>query len=171
MIDYLLTWTEGWVGQTHLAFALVALISGALAIVVTKGRGKHRAIGYAYVASMLILNVSALMKYDLTGSFNLFHVFAIVSIVTISVAYGAILTFKRFKNRIALRVHGEMMIWSYFGLVMALIAEVVTRSFPSLLHGEGGWIRFLVMQILLALVTGFLSIRFIRYELRRGMSR
>ena len=43
----------------------------------------HIKIGYTYAISMLILNVTALMIYDLFGGFGPFHVFAVISLATL----------------------------------------------------------------------------------------
>lgn len=169
--EYFLTWTEGVVGQLHLAFAMIALLAGLLVIVLRKGTRRHMVLGYVYLSAMLILNTTALMKYDLTGASNMFHYFAIGSLLTIIVGYTAILIYKRRRRVVAARTHGEVMIWSYFGLVMALIAEVVTRGFPFMLHGDGGWMRFTSALIAFMLIAAFFTYRHIQLELSKVFAR
>ena len=80
---YILTWTDGIIGQTHLFAALTALISGGVVVFMRKGTIVHVLLGYAYLVAMILVNTSALLKYDLSGKPNMFHVFALISIVTI----------------------------------------------------------------------------------------
>lgn len=170
-LSYFLTWTNGIVGQMHLAFALVALIAGASVIVLRKGTGLHAGLGWLYLISMVILNGTALLKYDLTGSPNMFHAFAVGSLMTVIAAYVSIWVYIRTKKATALQAHGTFMIWSYFGLVMALIAETVTRAFPFMLHGDGGWFRFTTALTVFSLIAAFFTHRFIRREISKTLSR
>ena len=158
--SYFTTWTLGWVGQTHLVTALLALGSGAWVLWAPKGTRTHVAWGYVYLLSMLALNLTALAKYDLTGGFNMFHAAAIGSLATLSAAFGASMVFRRRRTRLALVTHGQLMIWSYFGLFAALVAEVVTRAVPWMLHGEGGWSRFSLALAAFMVLTGVLTHRF-----------
>lgn len=168
-IAYFTDWTSGWVGQSHLAAALLALTSGALVLWARKGTRAHVAAGYVYVASLLYVNGSALAKYDLTGSFNLFHAAAFGSLATVFAGFGAALAFRRTRSAAAIAAHGALMIWSYFGLFAALVAEVVTRALPWMLHGEGGWTRFTLAITFFLLATGVLTHKFVQRELRRTL--
>lgn len=170
LIGYFATWTDGFIGQAHLAFAIIALLAGAWVIWLRKGTRMHRFVGYTYLIAMLILNVTALSKYDLTGAPNMFHYFAIGSLLTITAAYIAILV-RSSRRTAAARAHGELMIWSYFGLVMALIAEVVTRAYPSMLHGDGGWFRFTSALLVFTLIAALFTYRFIQSELAKTFGR
>lgn len=170
LLDYFSTWTQGLIGQIHLAFAVGALLCGAWVIVLRKGSRLHRLLGYTYLVSMLILNGTALLKYDLTGAVNMFHFFAMGSLLTIGAGFIAI-RIRGSKRLSAAEAHGGLMIWSYFGLVMALIAEVVTRAFPVMLHGDGGWFRFTSVLILFSLVAAFFTHRFIRFQLAQAFGR
>lgn len=170
LLDYFATWTDGLLGQAHLASAIVALLAGAWVIMLRKGTRSHRMLGYTYLISMLILNVTALLKYDLSGSINMFHFFAIGSLATIAAAWIAIRT-RGSKRAAAAKAHGGLMIWSYFGLVMALVAEVVTRAYPFMLHGDGGWFRFTSALFVVSLIGAFLTHRLIQSELGKTFGR
>jgi uncharacterized membrane protein len=141
-ISYFTSWTSGLVGQSHLLAALIALASGAWVLWSRKGTRAHVRWGYTYLVSMAVLNGTALSKYDLTGGFNMFHASALGSALTLAGAFAAAMVYRKTRDRRAISTHGQLMIWSYFGLVMALIAEIVTRALPFMLHGEGGWARF-----------------------------
>ncbi len=48
-----------------------------------KGTRLHVQVGIAYVVSMLVINVTALGIYRLTGNLNAFHVGALFSLATL----------------------------------------------------------------------------------------
>ncbi|HLY05523.1 MAG TPA: DUF2306 domain-containing protein [Rhizomicrobium sp.] len=110
----------GWV---HIASASVALALGAFIIAVRKGTPIHRLAGLLYVFAMLLLNLSALSIYDMTGHFGPFHAGAIFSLVCVLIGVSApILRNGNWLNR-----HYRWMGWSYFGLLAAGFAEAVVR--------------------------------------------
>lgn len=167
MIEYVATWANDPLGYVHVALALIALAAGAAVLALPKGRGPHKLLGYIYFASMLAVNVTALSKYDFTGSVNLFHVAAAFSLATLALAGAASLRYRATKGRGALAAHAAFMTWSYYGLVVALIAEVFTRALPFMLHGEGGWMRFTLALSAFMLMTGWAAARLIRHELTK----
>jgi hypothetical protein len=81
---------------------------------------------------MVLLNVTALMIYDLTGRFGPFHVAAIISLAT--VAAGYLPAFRRRPRGAWVPLHATLMAWSYVGLVAAFASEILTR-----LPGFGFW--------------------------------
>lgn len=166
-VAYFTSWTSGVVGQSHLLTALVALGSGAWVLWARKGTRIHVASGYVYLISMVLLNGTALAKYDLTGGFNMFHAAALGSLLTLAAAFGAAMIYRKTRDRRAIAAHGHFMIWSYFGLLAALVAEVVTRALPFMLHGEGGWTRFLLALTAFMLVTGVITHRYAKAEVKR----
>lgn len=167
-IAYFSSWTTGVVGQSHLFFAMLALASGAVVIWMQKGTRTHTYGGYIYLLSMAVLNGTALIKYDLTGGFNMFHAAAIGSVITITGGIAAAVIYRFTRKRKAIAVHGELMIWSYFGLFAALIAEIFTRAVPYMLHGEGGWTRFSFALGAFMVVTGVFTYRYAKREVKRA---
>ncbi|MTI39057.1 hypothetical protein E1140_06115 [Fulvivirga lutimaris] len=89
-----------------------------------KGTKVHAFMGYAYVASMLIVNITALMIYRLFGSFGIFHYAAIMSLINLSIGMYAVI---KKPNKRWLITHLSWMFWSVFGLYMAFVSEVLTR--------------------------------------------
>ena len=108
-------------GLVHGLLGLTSLLLGAAALLVRKGTSLHRRMGFAYLCAMGLLNLTALLIYDLTGGFNGFHIAATISLATITAGYLAI----RVKH--AFEAHGILMGWSYVGLVAAFFAEVAVR--------------------------------------------
>jgi hypothetical protein len=74
---------------------------------------------------MVLLNVTALAIYRLTGAFGPFHVAAILSLA--SVTAGIIPAVRRKPAATWVERHYWWMTYSYLGLLAAAVAEVVTR--------------------------------------------
>jgi uncharacterized membrane protein len=113
-------------GAVHLAAALMALLLGLSVFPAAKGTAFHRAMGAGYVVATVVLNVTALSLYRLTGAFNAFHVLALISLV--SVANGLWPLVRRtpgWQHR-----HYRPMIGSYLGLWAATVTEAA-RLVPA----------------------------------------
>ena len=102
--------------------SVTALITGTVVLLNVKGTIFHKRVGYVYVSSMLILNLSSFFIISF-GGFSLFHFFAIVSFFTILAGMRA--AWKRHKNW--LTSHFYFMSWSVVGLYAALWSEIGTR--------------------------------------------
>jgi uncharacterized membrane protein len=111
-------------GAAHTLIALLAMVLGGVVVVNRKGTRRHKALGWGYVASMVLLNATALSIYRLFGKFGPFHWLALSSLISIFVALTFMLL-KRPRNWLAL--HGETMSWSYVGLLAAAVAEISVR--------------------------------------------
>ena len=103
----------------------MALLSGLGVVVRPKGTRLHKRIGWVYAASMLALNATALMIYDLFGGFGPFHVAALVSLLTLLAGMGVAILRRPKKTWVT--HHAYWMSWSYVGLLAAAASEVVTR--------------------------------------------
>jgi len=112
-----------WLGLAHLLTAVTALIVGAVVLLNRKGTRRHRWLGRAYLVSMLALNLSALLIYEVFGRFGAFHWAALVSLV--SVLGGYLAAHRRFAGWKV--PHAYFMAGSYVGLVAAAVAEVASR--------------------------------------------
>jgi len=115
---------SGTTGLVHLIVSVVAMITGIIVLVMKKGTKRHKQIGYVYVLSMLLLNITAFMIYRLFGGFGIFHFFAIVSMLTLLAGMYPILN-RKGQNYIF--KHFTYMYWSIVGLYCAFCAEVLTR--------------------------------------------
>lgn len=144
------------VGRIHLASAIVALVAGAWVVLRPKGTAIHRRMGWVYAASMLILNITALLIYRLTGSFGPFHIAAIVSLATLIA--GIIPAWRRKPADKWLDRHYFFMAYSYMGLLAATVAETATRV-PALRAFVGGptrifWGVVIVVSVAVFIVGG-----------------
>ncbi|HEX8679380.1 MAG TPA: DUF2306 domain-containing protein [Chthoniobacterales bacterium] len=113
------------IAHAHIIAAVAALLLGAVVFLNRKGTRLHVQMGIGYVVSMLIMNVTALGIYRLTGNLNPFHVGAVFSLAT--VLAGWVPAIRRKPRDAWLRLHFEFMSWSYVGLVAAAFAEAGTR--------------------------------------------
>lgn len=110
------------VGLFHTLIAITAMLSGAIVILNKKGTLFHKRVGYVYVASMLLLNITAFFIVNF-GGFSMFHFFAILSLFT--VLAGIIPAIFRIKKWFG--YHFYFMSWSVVGLYAAFWAELGTR--------------------------------------------
>ena len=122
-------------GAAHIAAAMAALVLGALVIGAPKGTPFHRMIGAGYVAAMLIVNLSALAIYRLTGHIEAFHALALLNLALLARGVAAALI----RRPGWLSVHYYFMAWSYVGLLAATGAEIVIRLGASFGLIAGPW--------------------------------
>lgn len=110
-------------GAFHLLLALASLAFGTMVIFARKGTVRHRWLGRCYLLSMLGLNFSALLIYELFGHFGPFHWMALFSLASIMGGYLPVRSRRPYwRHR-----HAHMMVGSYVGLVAATVAETASR--------------------------------------------
>jgi uncharacterized membrane protein len=112
-------------GLLHALLGVAALILGLAVLLQPKGTDVHRRIGLSYVFSMLLLNATALMIYDMYGRFGPFHVASVISLTT--VAAGFVPVYLRRPQAAWMQLHGTFMCWSYVGLLAAFVSEIAVR--------------------------------------------
>lgn len=119
----MITNTIGWV---HLAASILALLSGTLVLLRTKGDYLHKVSGYIYTIAMMALIITAFMIYDLFGGLGPFHFAALVSFFTL--LRGLIPVWRKKHDWYLSHYYG--MSWSVVGLYAAFVAEVGVRLVP-----------------------------------------
>lgn len=112
-------------GVVHLVFAVLAILTGAVVLLLPKGTRWHRTVGHLYVASMLGVIVTAFSIYRLFGGFGVFHLAAVAALVTIVPGMAFVLL--RRPRSSWLERHAGWMAGSYIGLMAAFAAETTTR--------------------------------------------
>jgi len=112
-------------GAFHVIVAVLALISGTLVLLMKKGSKRHQQIGYFYAFNMLLVNLTAFGIYRMWGGFGIFHVAAIIGLVTLAAGMFPIMLKKPRRSYIGL--HFSFMYWSVMGLYAALVSETLTR--------------------------------------------
>ncbi|MEZ5319017.1 MAG: DUF2306 domain-containing protein [Vicinamibacterales bacterium] len=118
-----MTWSL--LGSLHVSLAIAGLGSGLVVALLRKGTTWHRRAGWVYVASMVGVNVSALLIYRLLGTFGPFHGAALFSLITIA---AGMIPVRRRADRGWLFRHAYWMAGSYVGLWAAAVAETTTRA-------------------------------------------
>lgn len=112
-------------GFVHTLLGLGALVLGLSVVLARKGTPGHRRLGRCYLLAMVLLNVTALMIYDLFGGFGPFHWAALLSAATLGA--GFVPVFLRRPRASWTRLHATFMCWSYVGLVAAFLSEIAVR--------------------------------------------
>ena len=113
------------IGTVHFIASLVALLAGAVVLLLPKGTRWHRTWGHAYVWGMVAVVATSFGLWNTTGRFTPFHFFAIVAGLTLGAAMYTVLA-RRPKGR-WLEAHATWMAWSYVGLCAAAMAETLSR--------------------------------------------
>lgn len=113
------------VSWSHIVSALLAMVLGAVMLIMPKGTARHKRIGYAYVASMLLLNATAFAMYRLFGGFGPFHGAAVISLLTVGAGVWSILRRGRGPDRVV--AHLIFMYWSVIGLYAAFFSEIMVH--------------------------------------------
>jgi uncharacterized membrane protein len=142
------------IGAAHITAAIAALVLGAMVIGAAKATPFHRMLGAGYVAAMIIVNVTALGLYRLTGHFEPFHVLALASLAVL--AHGIVIVLRRRPGW--LLAHSRSMAWSYISVSAAACSEITVRLFATYGMIARGWqiIAAGVIVAVLSAAFGFL---------------
>ena len=139
---------HGYMGLFHVSMSVLAIILGSLVLIWSKGTARHKKVGYLYFGAMLLVNISALFLYNLTGRPSPFHLFAIIALVTL--LGGIIPAIKRSKGWY--KKHYYFMSWSVVGLYCAFWSETGTR----LLEGQHFWWIVMIASFFTAFIGNML---------------
>lgn len=121
------------IGAVHFVASLVAILAGAVVLMLPKGTRWHRTWGHAYVWSILLVVVTAFSLYNLTGRLTPFHFAAVAGGVTVLGGMWTVL--RRVPRKQWIEAHATWMAWSYVGLMAAFTAETLTRFVMPRLEG------------------------------------
>ncbi len=143
----------------HTACGFLALTLGLVVLLNNKGTRFHRSLGRTYWLVMLVLNITAFGIYHLNGHFNIFHIFAIVSLATIFAGLIPVLLRKHIRNWLFL--HYKYMVWSYAGLLAATSNELFAHvpAFKALVRISGQWVIWAALLVILSLSAILISRR------------
>lgn len=112
-------------GLIHLISSIIALVTGAMVLMMKKGTIRHKRIGYVYVLSMIVLLLTSFMIYRLFDGWGVFHYTTIASLLTISLGMIPLRTKKPTQSW--KYMHFSFMYWSVICLYSAFAADVLTR--------------------------------------------
>lgn len=108
----------------HAVGAVLALVAGAVVLLLSKGTRAHRRWGWSYVASLVAMAVSSFGIYELRDGPSIFH---LVSVLTLAVVtFGLAQPLRRHRSDWMVR-HLLAMQVSYLMLVVTGIAQFFDR--------------------------------------------
>jgi uncharacterized membrane protein len=119
-------------GEIHWIAASTALIAAAAVFLSRKGTSRHRKLGWTYVMALLMVNISALAVYDISGGWGPFHWLALLSLATLGAGMMPAVR-KRSGRRLTgwLGYHSHLMAWSAIGLACAGISQLAVQLWPG----------------------------------------
>lgn len=112
------------IAVAHVSAAVTAIGLGAWVFAVPKGTRLHRTLGGIYACLVVLLDIAALSLHR-ESSFGSFHVLAILSLTTITVALGLMIFTA--KPQWVVVTHAFMMAWSYAGLLAAGMGQLAVK--------------------------------------------
>jgi len=121
------------IGLIHLIFSLLAVVTGTMVLVRSKGTKSHKKVGWVYTVSMIGLLITAFFIYNLYGKFGIFHWLGLVSTITL---LGGMIPMILKKPKAYISLHLSFMYWSVFGLYGAFVAELLVRI-PRIVIEDG----------------------------------
>ena len=146
-------WVHSVIGGIHFFAAILGMTTSLYIFIAKKGTKPHRLVGYVFVASLLLVNISSLFIYDFNdGQPSVFHFLIPVSMVFL--LYGTIpMFFTRFsKNKLAKHIVG--MNGAAIGLWAAGATEYFVREMAAGLNkGELILYSFLISVPFAILIT------------------
>jgi len=111
----------------HVAGVVLAYLCAFLIFTQRVGSQRHRMFGTGYAVAMLTAALSGFGIYN-SGHPSVFHVFSVITIVSISRGWYAIYQYRQSRDSGHLLNHYFNMAYSFMGINLAAIAQL-TRAF------------------------------------------
>ncbi len=111
----------------HFLAALIALPLGAAQLLASKGTAVHRWMGRVYVPVMLVALLSALASYQPGTPFLFFHILAFVGLWSLFDGMRNLRRWLRAGDAAHLRAHKISMAYSWLGLFMAGVSQLLVN--------------------------------------------
>ena len=123
----------------HLLAASLAIVTGAAIFLMRKGTRRHRHIGIAYIAAMIVTVVSVIpveaTVMPFFGSrFGFFHIFVVVGAISMTFGIDRLLKWRTTRNPEMLRAHQSHLAYSYAGLLMAGFSQIASNPWWGLVE-------------------------------------
>lgn len=136
----------------HFAAASLALPIGFYQLVARQGTPAHALLGRIYVPTMLVCNLTALATFRPDTSFLFFHFLAFVSLYSLGAGMLALRRWTRMRKPEDLKAHKINMAYSWLGLAMAGVSQVLTNRRFGITEGFDPltfWTTFALLNMLL----------------------
>lgn len=118
--------------QLHVLAAVVAMLVGAVIFLLPKGTGFHKALGWTWVSSMIIVAATSVaMIVDLRSGINALHVFTAITVISLWAGLTAI-------RRGDVKAHAGSMIGLYIGglIIAGAFAFIPGRTMWAVFFGS-----------------------------------
>jgi uncharacterized membrane protein len=119
----------------HLVAACLAMPLGAYQLFAQQGTPGHALAGRLYVPAMLVCNLGALASFRPGTPFLPFHILAFVSLYSLASGMLALRRWLRARKPADLKTHKIQMAFSWLGLMMAGISQVLTNPRFGIMEG------------------------------------
>lgn len=119
----------------HLAAACLALPLGLYQQLARQGTAGHALAGRIYVPAMLVANLGALASFRPDTKFLPFHILALVSLYSLGSGMLALRRWLRSRQPADLKIHKIQMAYSWLGLAMAGVSQIVTNPRFGIIDG------------------------------------
>ena len=123
----------------HFLTALVALPLGLTQLLAAKGTPVHRLLGRIYVPVMLVSLLSALSTIADGTDFLFFHILALVGLWSLWSGMRSLRRWMKGGDPAQLRAHKIDMAFSWLGLFMAGVSQVLVNPRFGLAEYTSGW--------------------------------
>ena len=123
----------------HFITAMVALPLGLWQLLAAKGTPVHRQMGRIYIPVMLVCLVSALVTFRPGTQFLFFYILAIVGLASLASGMGNLRRWLQAGNPKHLRAHKIDMGFSWLGLFMAAVSQVLVNPRFGISDFAIGW--------------------------------
>ncbi|RZV51220.1 MAG: hypothetical protein EX258_04130 [Sphingomonadaceae bacterium] len=153
----------------HVIGAIAAMLFGALTFMMPKGGARHRRWARLYVAAMLVTTgvvifVPATVMPIGIWHFGFFHLFILIGGISALVGIYALRQWFRIRDPEWLRNHQIRFAFSYAGLWMAGVAQLVTNpdfGIIDKLSPEAFWIVFAAANLAVFGIAAFFVGRYL----------
>lgn len=155
--------------QIHVASAVLAMLSGLVVLLIEKGSKRHRYWARLYVASMLVTSgvvifvPASVLEFGDSG-WGFFHLFIGIGGISSLVGIFALWKWRRTGDKGWLRNHQVRFVFSYAGLLMAGLSQLVTNprfGLVGVLTPLQFWISFIASNMLILAIAGYFVWRFL----------
>jgi uncharacterized membrane protein len=138
--------------QVHFLASLLALPLGLVQLLAAKGTRVHRMLGRIYVPVMLVAILSALATFRPGTQFLFFHLLGLVGLWSLADGMVNLRRWLRGRNPAHLRLHTISMGYSWLGLFMAAVSQLLVNprfGISELTPGLPFWALFAAINAIL----------------------
>jgi uncharacterized membrane protein len=108
---------QSWLVQFHIATVAIALALGPVQLVLPKGTGMHRTLGWTWAIAMFATAFATFFIRDMNDcQFSLIHIFSVMTFIGVPSALWL--------ARVKVMSHARAMVGLYIGLVIAGLTAI-----------------------------------------------